>query len=343
MKINESIASWLSFLAVLAIVPFFDSPLFAQASLRQDIGEGPIKPFTLTDRSGDTITSADLKGKVWVAHFFFTTCTQGCGQTTEAMARLQKVFAGKPDIRLVSIDLNPETDTPEVLRAYADHHGADPKQWLFLTGPEAVVHEVAQQSFFQTAVRSADKNNPIDHSLHLLVIDRDGRIRGYANGKNAEEIEPLVRRVRELAGDRYVLPRINAGLNSLCTILLLGGYWAIRRRREALHVFCMASALVVSALFLSSYLFFHFAILNGEPTRFRGEGLARPLYFAILLSHTILAIVVAPMAVYVAVLGLRDRRPRHRRLARWTLPIWLYVSITGVVVYWLLYQVYPPY
>jgi len=90
-------------------------------------------------------------------------------------------------------------------------------------------------------------------------------------------------------------------------------------------------------VFLASYLFYHFAVMHMEPTRFRGEGAARIVYFGILISHTILAVVVAPLAMYITVQGLRNALAQHVKIARWTLPIWLYVSVTGVVVYWMLY------
>jgi putative membrane protein len=114
---------------------------------------------------------------------------------------------------------------------------------------------------------------------------------------------------------------------------------AIRRRAVPVHKTCMLSALAVSALFLTSYLYYHFVVKNGRPAPFQGAGWIRGAYFAILLTHTILAIVVAPLALTTAYLGLRNKLLRHMKLARWTLPIWLYVSITGVVVYWLLYRV----
>ena len=125
-------------------------------------------------------------------------------------------------------------------------------------------------------------------------------------------------------------------------MLLLLGYAAIRGRRVLIHQTCMLAALAVSAVFLTSYLYYHFAVLDGQPTRFSGEGAVRTLYLAILLSHTLLAVAVAPLALRVTYLGLRNRLARHITLARWTLPLWLYVSITGVVVYWMLYHLYPP-
>lgn len=137
------------------------------------------------------------------------------------------------------------------------------------------------------------------------------------------------------------LPTVNACLNGFSALLLVAGYVAVRRRWLRLHIACMASALAVSALFLASYLYYHFAIRGGQPTYFQGPAPARTVYLAILLSHTILAVVAAPLALYTAYLGIRGRLPRHVAVARWTLPIWLYVSVTGVVVYWMLYQLYP--
>ena len=98
----------------------------------------------------------------------------------------------------------------------------------------------------------------------------------------------------------------------------------------------------VSAAFLGCYLYYHLAVLDGQPTRFTGEGPVRYIYLGILLSHTLLAAAVAPLALRVTYLGLRNRLGRHTALARWTLPLWLYVSVTGVVVYWMLYHLYPP-
>jgi uncharacterized membrane protein YozB (DUF420 family) len=108
----------------------------------------------------------------------------------------------------------------------------------------------------------------------------------------------------------------------------------------------MLAALAVSALFLASYLYYHFAVLGGKPTYFSERAPDAPvwvarLYYGILLSHTLLAVVVAPLALVTAYLGLSGRFKRHVKIARWTLPLWLYVSITGVVVYWMLYRLYP--
>jgi protein SCO1/2/putative membrane protein len=305
-----------------------------------------VQPFTLTERSGRPVTRDDLRGKVWVVHFFYSQCQGPCTKTLPAMRELQQTFAGKPDVMLVSISVDPQDDTPELLRRYADDQGADPDQWLFLTGTERDVHQVIQKSFVQSAARKQEAASPGDAFIHsdcLLVVDRSGLIDGYADGKAADAAEVITRHVRRIAAQKYALPMFNATLNTLCTVLLILGYVAIRGRWERVHITCMLTALAVSALFLGCYLYFHFVVQSGQPTSFRGEGWVRPVYFSILLTHTVLAIVVAPLALFVAYQGLRDRRLRHVRIARWTLPLWLYVSVTGVVVYWLLYQVYPPY
>jgi protein SCO1/2/putative membrane protein len=299
-----------------------------------------VRPFALTERSGNTLSRDDLRGKVWIAHFFYPTCQGPCTKTVPVMRQVQEAVAGKPDIVLVSIAL--AGDEPALLRRFAHDQQADPAQWLFLTEPGKVddVLELVQQSFFQPAVRKPDgkPGDEIDHTTKLLVIDRHGMMRGYIDGTDPANVPALVAKVRQVAAERYWLPAQNGVLNSLSTVLLVVGWLAIKRRYEKLHTACMVAALITSAAFLAGYLYFHFAVLDGQPTRFRGEGWVRPVYFAILLSHTILAAVVAPLALYVAYQGWRDRRPRHVRLARWTLPIWLYVSVTGVVIYVMLYQ-----
>ncbi len=118
-------------------------------------------------------------------------------------------------------------------------------------------------------------------------------------------------------------------------MLLTAGFLFIRQKKIAAHRACMTAAFTVSALFLVTYLTHH--ALHGS-TRFQGTGSARTLYFAILISHTILAVAIVPLVLRTLFLANRNRIPEHQRLARWTLPLWLYVSVTGVVVYWMLYQ-----
>jgi putative membrane protein len=142
------------------------------------------------------------------------------------------------------------------------------------------------------------------------------------------------------------LPTLNAVLNSTSAVLLIAGYVAVRSKRIRLHKTCMLSAFGVSAAFLVSYLYYHFAVKHGEPTYFTDRAPGAPgwvarLYSVILVSHTILAVVSVPLILFTIREALRGRFGRHVLVARWTLPIWLYVSITGVVVYWMLYRLYP--
>jgi len=135
------------------------------------------------------------------------------------------------------------------------------------------------------------------------------------------------------------LPAVNAGLNGACTIFLLLGFAFIKQRKIQAHRVCMITAFFCSAIFLILYLYFHF---HAGIIRFGGQGWIRPVYFAILVTHTTLAIVIVPLVLITLSRALRERFDRHRAIARWTLPLWLYVSVTGVVVYWLLYIAYTP-
>lgn len=141
-----------------------------------------------------------------------------------------------------------------------------------------------------------------------------------------------------------VFPHLNASLNGLSSLFLMAGFVLIIRKRVAAHRLCMLSASITSAVFLACYLTHH-AIRSYYfgigPTRFTGEGLVRPIYFTILTSHTILAALVTPFVLLTLWRGLKGQYEKHKRIARYVFPVWLYVSITGVVVYLLLYQLYP--
>jgi putative membrane protein len=134
------------------------------------------------------------------------------------------------------------------------------------------------------------------------------------------------------------LPAINAGLNSTSAVFLLAGYYFIRKRDQNAHRNCMIGALVTSSLFLVSYLTYHF---NAGRTVFRDPAWFRPIYLTILITHTLLAVVIVPMVLVTLSRALKARFDSHRRIARWTWPIWMYVSVTGVVIYLLLYQIFP--
>jgi uncharacterized membrane protein YozB (DUF420 family) len=134
------------------------------------------------------------------------------------------------------------------------------------------------------------------------------------------------------------LPLLNALLNGLCTVLLIAGYVLIKQRREVAHKRTMLCAFGVSCLFLVSYLIYHYF---ARITKFTEPQPIRGIYLTILFSHIVLATLVPVLASWTIWLGLTDRRARHRQVARWTLPIWLYVSVTGVVIYVMLYHLFP--
>lgn len=137
------------------------------------------------------------------------------------------------------------------------------------------------------------------------------------------------------------LPHVNATLNSLATLLLIAGFVLIKRKKETAHKRVMLSCFAVSTLFLASYLVYHY---NHPTTKFPSYPAAvfRYSYYAVLASHIVLAVFVPFLAIVTIYFGLKDRRQQHLKFAKWTFPIWLYVSVTGVIVYLMLYQIFPP-
>lgn len=322
---------------------------------------GRVSNFTLTERGGQTVTRQSLEGKVWVASFLITNCPDGkCPQVATTVERLQKELANRKDVVLVTFTTDPTRDTPDKLNTYANGFHADPERWLFLTGTEEQIDQVLR-SFLMRGKEESFQKGRIDHSQKLLVVDRHGDIRGVYDGLDdprlpegyfETNLRKLKRQVDQLRAPDLPawmpkdFPAFNASLNACAAVLLLLGYAAIRQRLVKLHITCMLTAIVVSAIFLTSYLFYHLYVKQGQPTRFAEQAPDAPawvgyLYLAILGTHTVLAIPTAPLALISAYRGLRGQLPGHVRLAKWTLPIWLYVSITGVVVYWMLYRLYP--
>lgn len=136
------------------------------------------------------------------------------------------------------------------------------------------------------------------------------------------------------------LPALNATLNSICTIFLVAGWWFIAHEQKGRHIICMVSALGISALFLISYLIYHYHV--GSVNFTYEHPVIRPLYFFILITHIILAAAIVPLVLMTVIPALQARYDRHRKWARITLPLWLYVSVTGVIVYLMLYVWFSP-
>ncbi len=333
--------------------------LTASAPESDDLGI--VGDFSLTERGGNTVSRNDLLGKVWIASFEFTRCTMGCPQISETMEKLQADLARFPDIRLVTFTVDPKYDGTEQLRAYAERYHADPGRWLFLTGEEDDIYRLIDKSFHLLARQNEGKErtagNEVMHSPKLVLVDRRGHIRGYFDGRPAslareaeEEQRNSLHKLKEAVAalERDPLPGFNASLNAVTFVLLVLGYAAIRSRLIRLHVLCMVTALGLSVLFLVSYLYDHGVVKHGLTTSFAVQtrhanppGWVGVVYQSVLWTHTPLAAVIAPLALYTAYLALRGRFVRHRAVARWALPIWLYVALTGVVVYWMLYRLYP--
>ena len=140
------------------------------------------------------------------------------------------------------------------------------------------------------------------------------------------------------------LPPVNAALNGLSAVFLGWGLYFIRRKNKAAHRKCMLAAFSTSAVFLACYLIYHGYLawyLHRGPTRFQEPAWFRPIYLGILISHTFLAAAILPLAIITLRLALKERFESHKRLARWTWPLWMYVSVTGVIIYLLLYQIFP--
>ena len=143
-----------------------------------------------------------------------------------------------------------------------------------------------------------------------------------------------------MPNDYSIFPAINATLNGTSAVLLVAAHRMIKRGQMATHRVLMLSAVGTSSLFLTFYLYYHGIVLHWHPFPFQGHGWSRPVYFAILISHTILAATIVPLVIVTLSRALRGRFERHRAIARWTYPLWLYVSVTGVVIYLMLYHIF---
>jgi protein SCO1 len=176
---------------------------------------GAVADFRLTDQEGRPIARSQLLGKVWVASFIFTRCATLCPQVCATLAELQELTKGDPDVRLVSLSVDPDEDTPEVLKKYAARFGADPERWIFLTGKREKVYELVSKSFLlavqQNEGAARTPGNEVTHSSKLVVVDRKGHL--HANdyfdgrrvddeGKPVDDLTRLRRRLAELVWEK---------------------------------------------------------------------------------------------------------------------------------------------
>jgi protein SCO1 len=297
----------------------------------------PLGSFRFTERSGRSISQADLADRVWIAAFIFTRCPSSCPRISQVMHGLQERLRGT-GVRLVSFTVDPEHDSPPVLAEYARRLKADTNGWWFLTGPKLALYDFILSRFHLGVVGTSLEDQAagaesISHSAKLVLIDRGNRMVGYFDSDEPADLRLLESRARQR--DLSWPPAFHASLNGSSALLLLAGWFLIRSRRVRGHATCMALAVGVSVLFLASYIAYHYQVGS---VAFRGSGLIRIAYFTILLSHTVLAVAAVPLVGTVLARAIRRSFEAHARLARVAFPVWLYVSITGVLVYLMLYQ-----
>jgi protein SCO1/2 len=164
---------------------------------------GVISDFTLTEASDKPVTLADLRGKVWIASFIFTHCAGQCPIMTHHLALAQRDLPAREDLKLVSISVDPDRDTPAVLTKYAEQHRADRSRWWFLTGDKGVIRRLAMETFkLPVEDNPGREDEPILHSSKFVLVDRTGAIRGYYDGLDVDTIQQLVRDTRRLLAER---------------------------------------------------------------------------------------------------------------------------------------------
>jgi cytochrome oxidase Cu insertion factor (SCO1/SenC/PrrC family) len=162
---------------------------------------GPVPAFSLVERRGNKATLADMRGKVWIADFIYTTCTDTCPMQSAAMAGLQERFGDQSDLRFVSFSVDPERDTPEVLSRYADRYNAHAERWLFLTGAKEHIAQLVQEGFRLSATALTDvasKESVILHSPRFVLVDRKSQIRGYYDSRDNTALQRLTKDIETL-------------------------------------------------------------------------------------------------------------------------------------------------
>ena len=371
--------------------------------------------FVLFESMGQTVSLKDMAGKRWLANFIFTRCAGPCPMMTRDISELHRqVGKSNPDFRFVTFTVDPEHDTLDVLKKYAETFRADQERWKFVTGGEAEILDLIRGGFMQYVQPNLGESRTpgfeVAHSNRAVLVNENGipvasfvmtvpadvaKLRRIIEGKedfpepgpgltfsvssgdntpvpltlvptdnlDAEDTPAKENGGEETPADNRNsvetpqsknhkiderlpswaanMPSINAGLNSACIVLLCSGLAAIKSGNRIRHRNLMIVSFAVSVAFLICYLTYHEVLYRFTGYRgraFEGSTLATRLYFSILIPHVILAAIVPILALRVFYLAFKERWPEHRRLAKITLPIWLFVSITGVVIYGMLYH-----
>ena len=321
---------WIVFVVIGALAASALVSFFIKTGSRYE----RVPDFDLTEKSGAPLTRKDLLGKVWVAEFIFTKCAGSCPVMISRMMTVYKKF---PEAAYVSFSVDPVNDTPEVLRTYVKNNSL-PQEWLFVTGPYDAIQSLAKDGFKLNMDPGGKADEPIIHSDKLLLIDRYGRQRGRYTTATLNGMAELEADLRKVLAEPAIpvrrLPAINASLNGAAGVFLILGLACIKAKQKGAHKAFMLMALGASSIFLVSYLTAHHYLGS---TPYRGQGALRTVYFTILISHTVLAAVIVPLALVTVYRAFQGAFDRHRAVAQWTFPIWLYVSVTGVVIYFMLY------
>ncbi|MGE5304236.1 MAG: SCO family protein [Alphaproteobacteria bacterium] len=166
---------------------------------------GTVPEFSLAERNGRTVTLAELRGKVWIADFIYTSCTDTCPLQSAEMSKLQEHWSYRPDFKLVSFSVDPERDTPQVLARYAEHFKADASRWLFLTGDKGQITRLIQEGFHLSAapaLKSAAGEDVILHSPRFVLVDKAAQIRAYYDSRDAEALQRLNKDLMSLLSNR---------------------------------------------------------------------------------------------------------------------------------------------
>jgi protein SCO1/2 len=351
-----------------------------------------LNDFAFTNGTGETITKQDLLGKEWVVGFMFTTCRGPCPILVGEMKQLQT----QTGVNMLTFTVDPDKDTPEVLRRFSEQYVSAAKpnaagelpKWYWLTGNKDQLLPYIQKNFLVPAMYV---NGQPEHSNLVLHLDETCRVLGKYLGTDPVEMA-LLRRIIQKKEPRgkmtsdmvpkneiFVqgappgmhftratddsddesstasantaelnepvpdtvpawirnLPAVNASLNGLATILLVIGFVLIKTKHVKAHKAVMLCCFATSIVFLCSYCIYHAFVLS---KKFPGTGPIRTIYFAILITHVILAATVPVLASMTIYRALTRQWARHKSIARITFPIWLYVSVTGVIIYLMLYQ-----
>ncbi len=336
--------------------------------------------ITLTDQDGRPFDSDSLRGRLWAVDFIFTNCAGPCPIMTGNLRSLQETIDPSSDTHFVSVTCDPWRDDPATLRKYAESYGADLSRWTFVTGDFAEIQKCARELLLTTenprqaaeeratgeagGVESGDPGTsvgmeaphtgPIVHSTRIVLIDRAGMVHDWYIGTDPDDMKRLVADVRSLSAARInsradasiltMLPGVNASLNGLAAALLLIGRWLIHKGRRVAHQRTMIAAFFTSVIFLVCYIAYHWLrrqATGAAHSTWEVDGVIRWVYYFILITHVVLAAAVPFLAIRTLWLAAAGRFDVHRRLARVTWPIWMYVSLTGVLVYVMLYQLQP--